>query len=130
MKFDLEERLIDFSVEILEIVDMLPNNKGANHLGTQLVRSGTSPALNYGEAQGAESRKDFIHKMRVSLKELRETRVCLKVIRKRNYLKSHPKLPRALLETEELISIFATSVKTATHNLLKEQKRIGKSAVD
>lgn len=122
MKFDLEERLIDFSVEVLEIVDLLPDNKGANHLGNQLVRCGTSPALNYGEAQGAESRRDFIHKMRVSLKELRETRVCLKVIRKRNYLKTHPKLHTTLSETEELISIFAKSIKTAQANLLKQKK--------
>jgi four helix bundle protein len=57
MKFDLEERLIDYSVEVLEIVDLLPNNKGANHLGNQLVRSSTAPALNYGEAQAAESRQ-------------------------------------------------------------------------
>jgi four helix bundle protein len=120
MKFDLEERLIDYSVELLDIVDLLPNNKGANHLGSQLVRFGTSPALNYGEAQGAESRRDFIHKMRVSLKELRESRVCLKVIRKRKYIKADVKIGDALSETEQLISIFVKSIQTAQKNLLKE----------
>ena len=61
-KYDLEERLIEFSVLIIEIVNEMPNTKAGNHLSGQLVRSGTSPALNYGEAQSAESKKDFIHK--------------------------------------------------------------------
>ena len=71
-KFELEERLINFAVLIIEIVNELQNTKAGNHLGGQLVRSGTSPALNYGEAQSGESRKDFIHKIKVVLKELRE----------------------------------------------------------
>jgi four helix bundle protein len=69
----LEERLIDFAVIIIGIIEVLPNSKAGNHIANQLVRSGTSPAPNYGEAQSAESRKDFIHKMKISLKELRET---------------------------------------------------------
>ena len=73
-KFDLEERLIDFSVLIIEIINEMPNSKAGNHLSGQLVRSGTSVSLNYGEAQSGESRKDFIHKMKVVLKELRERR--------------------------------------------------------
>ncbi|HEY0654057.1 MAG TPA: four helix bundle protein [Chryseosolibacter sp.] len=121
MKFDLEERLIDYSVEVLEIIDLLPNNKGANHLGGQLVRSSTSPALNYAEAQAAESRQDFIHKMRVSLKELRESRVCMKIIKKRKYLHEDSKLGAALAETEELVAIFAKSIQTAQKNLPKER---------
>ena len=79
-KYDLEERLIEFSVLIIEIVNQMPNSKAGNHLSGQLVRSGTSVSLNYGEAQSAESRKDFIHKIKVILKELRETFVCLKII--------------------------------------------------
>jgi four helix bundle protein len=122
MKFDLEERLIDYSVEILEIIDLLPNNKGANHLGSQLVRSSTAPALNYGEAQAAESRQDFIHKMRVSLKELRESRVCMKVIKKRKYLRDELKIIAALSETEQLIAIFVKSIQTAQRNLSKEKR--------
>ena len=80
VKFDLEERLIEFAVLIIEIVNEIPSSKAGNHLSGQLVRSGTSGALNYGEAQSAESRRDFIHKMKVILKELRETLVCLKII--------------------------------------------------
>jgi four helix bundle protein len=67
-KYDLEERFIDFSVLIIEIVNEIPNSKAGNHLSGQLVRSGTSVSLNYGEAQSAESKKDFIHKMKVILK--------------------------------------------------------------
>ena len=68
MKFDLDERLISFSVMILEIVDSLPDNKGANHLANQIVRSGTAPSLMYGDAQSSESRKDFIHKNETAFK--------------------------------------------------------------
>jgi len=75
-KFDLEERLINFAVLIVEIEGTMPNTRAANHLAGQLLRSGTSPALNYGEAQSGESRRDFIHKIKIVLKELRETYVC------------------------------------------------------
>ena len=76
---DLEERLITFSVFIIEIVNEMPITKAGNHLSGQIVRSGTSVSLNYGEAQSAESKRDFIHKMQVVLKELRETFICLKL---------------------------------------------------
>ena len=79
MKFDLEDRLIDFAVVIINFVETLPNRKAANHLGGQLLRSGTSPTLNYGEARSAESRNDFIHKMKICLKELRESYNCLRI---------------------------------------------------
>jgi four helix bundle protein len=73
--FDLEDRLIDFAVRIIRTAESLPKTKVGNHIAGQLIRSGTSPAPNYGEAQSAESRSDFIHKMKVALKELRETRI-------------------------------------------------------
>ena len=76
-KFDLEDRLVEFSVLIIDIVNEIPRSKAGNHLSGQLVRSGTSVSLNYGEAQSGESRKDFIHKIKIILKELRETFVCL-----------------------------------------------------
>lgn len=76
-KFDLEDRLINFAVRIAEIVESLPNTRAGNHIAGQLIRSGTSPALNYGEAQSAESRSDFIHKIKVVLKELRESSISL-----------------------------------------------------
>ncbi len=118
-KFELEERLIDFSVLIIEIVNELPNTKAGNHLSGQLIRSGTSPALNYGEAQSGESRKDFIHKLKIILKELRESFICLKILDKASLHKSELKFQSALKENNELISIFVKSVETAQKNLNK-----------
>jgi four helix bundle protein len=112
-KYDLEKRLIDFSIFIIDIVESLPNTRAGNHIGNQLVRCGTSPAANYGEAQSAESRSDFIHKMRVSLKELRETRIWLIIIHRKNMIKQMTMVERVLKENCELIAIFAASVKTA-----------------
>lgn len=80
---DLEDRLIDFAVRIINVIDALPNTKVGNHIGGQLLRSGTSPAPNYVEARSAESRKDFIHKMKIALKELRETLIWLRIIERR-----------------------------------------------
>jgi four helix bundle protein len=117
MKYDLEERLINYSVLILDIVEEMPEIKGANHLGNQLVRSGTAPSLMYGEAQSSESRKDFIHKMRLPLKELRETYNCLKIISRKNYKGiNSEQLNKALGESHELIAIFVKSIETAIKN--------------
>lgn len=88
--FDLEDRLIDFAVRIIRIAEALPKTKIGIHIAGQIIRSGTSPAPNYGEAQSAESRSDFIHKMKISLKELRETRVWLLVIIKANLITQVP----------------------------------------
>lgn len=114
-KYDLEDRLIEFAVLVYKIAERLPATRVGNHVGGQLIRCGTSPAPNYGEAQGAESRKDFIHKMRVCLKELRETRVWLKFIKKMELDKSD-ELEFALRESNELISIFVSSIETAKKN--------------
>jgi four helix bundle protein len=111
---EMEERLIEFASRIIELAEALPKTAAAKHLGGQILRSGTSPALNYGEAQGAESREDFVHKMKVCLKELRETLVCLKIIAKRNWF-SEKKLAPLIAENNELVSMFVTSVKTATN---------------
>jgi len=116
-KFDLEERLIKFSVLIIEITNEMSGSKAGNHLSGQLVRSGTSVSLNYGEAQSAESRKDFIHKMKVILKELRETFVCLKIIHLSKLYKNEIKIIEAKKESNELISIFVKSIGTAKKNL-------------
>lgn len=115
-KQELEERLINLAVLIVEIIESMPNTKAANHLGGQLVRSGTSPALNYGEAQASESRKDFIHKIKIVLKELRETLICLTIIHRTKLFQSEQKLQMAISETNELVSIFVKSAKTATEN--------------
>ena len=111
--YDLEERLIDFAVRIIRMAESLPKTKVGNHVSGQLVRCGTSPAPNYGEAQGAESRADFIHKMKVCLKELRETRVWLLIIVRAELKKPTSKLDSLIQETNELISIFVTSIRTA-----------------
>jgi four helix bundle protein len=112
--FDLHERLIDFAVTIIEVTDNLKTTKAGNHLSGQIVRSGTSPSLNYSEAQSAESRNDFIHKMSVVLKELRETYSCLKIIdRAKLYLKEDQSLMVTIKENDELISIFVKSIETS-----------------
>jgi len=118
--YDLEERLIQFAVRILAVVEALPSTKVGNHVRNQLVRCGTSPAPNYAEAQGAESRNDFIHKMRVSLKELRETRVWLLIIQRKPLIKPAKKLDAILDESNELISIFVASLATAQRNKVKK----------
>ena len=111
--FDIEERLIDFPVRIIRIAESLPKTKVGNHIAGQLIRCGTSPAPNYGEAQSAESRSDFIHKMKICLKELRETKVWLIIIVRANLIKPKSKLEPDIIENDELISIFMTSIKTA-----------------
>lgn len=118
-KYDLEERLIAFSVHILEIADKLPSTYAGKHFAGQLIRSGTSPALNYGEAQSAESRKDFIHKMKLSLKELRETHVSLQIILRKPLIKDTQILKPLVSENDELIAIFVKSIATAQKNLRK-----------
>ena len=115
-KFDLEERLIDFAVRIIRIAESLPKTKIGNHISGQLIRCGTSPAPNYGEAQSSESLADFIHKMKICLKELRETRVWLLMIVRTNLLKPASKLEPLIDENNELISIFVKSVNTAKKN--------------
>ena len=115
-KFDIEVRLIQFACVIIDIVEVLPTNMAGNHLGSQLIRSGTSPALNYGEAQGAESRKDFIHKMKIALKELRETYCCLKIIHEKKWL-GQEKMEELLDENNQLIAIFVKSIETAQRNI-------------
>jgi four helix bundle protein len=115
-KRDLNERLIDFAVMIITVTDNLLSTRASNHLAGQLVRSGTSPALNYGEAQSGESRKDFVHKLQIVLKELRETMNALKIIRKANLYRNSEFLDMTLKENNELIAIFVTSVETAKRN--------------
>src|SRR3954466_12776906 len=102
-KFDLEERLIEFADRAILTTEQLPDTKAANYLASQLLRSGTSPALNYGEAQAAESKKDFIHKLGIILKELRETSICLKILDRRSLLKD----TTIIAENNELVAIFA-----------------------
>ena len=110
--FELESRLIDFASRVMDLAEALPQTFGARHIASQIIRSATSPALNYGEVQGAESREDFVHKMKICQKELRETFVCLKLIEKRNWFPKG-KLTAIIDENNALISIFVASNKTA-----------------
>jgi len=118
-KFDLEDRLIDFAISISEIVEILPNTKFGNQIGGQLIRSGTSPALNYGEAMSAESTNDFIHKLKIILKELRESFVCLKIIKRKPLIQTSENLELVYKENNELIAIFVKSIQTAKTNQIK-----------
>ncbi len=111
--FDLEERLLEYSVRIVKLVEQLPKTRTGNHIAGQLLRSGTSPYPNHGEAQAAESSKDFVHKLRISLKELRESKRWLKLILKVPLIDKSNLVDDILEETEQLIKIFVTSVKTA-----------------
>ena len=117
-KYDLEDRLVDYASLVVELTEALPSTRAGNHFAGQLLRSGTSPAPNYGEAQAAESRRDCVHKLGVCLKELRESRIWLRIVQRRTLLKASVVEP-VLRETEELIRIFKTSIATAKRNETK-----------
>ncbi len=109
---ELELRLIDFAVRIIRLAAKLPRTAAGKHIAGQILRSGTSPAPNYGEARGAESHADFVHKLRVVLKELNETSIWLRVIERSELLKP-TLLADILQENKELCRIFASTLKTA-----------------
>ena len=114
--YDLEDRLVEFGSRVIDVVEALPNTRAGNYIAGQLIRCGLAPALLYGEAQGAESRDDFIHKMKINLKELKETRVCLKLIIRREMIKPSNRLDELRKECEELIKISSKSIETAKKN--------------
>jgi four helix bundle protein len=120
--FDLEDRLVDFACNCLTICELLPNSKAGNNLEHQLSKSGTAPALNYGEAQAAESPDDFIHKLKLVLKEIRETRVCIKIIRKKPLVVAGI-VEATFVEANQLIAIFMKSIETAKRNRDESKKR-------
>ncbi len=112
-KRDLEPRLIEFAIVTIQLTEGMPNTRAAGYYAGQLLRSGGAPALIYGEAQGGESHKDFTHKIKMIHKELRESFICLKIIKG---ARLHPDLvfvERTLLEAGELVAIFTAAVKTA-----------------
>src|SRR5437763_16774205 len=112
---ELSDRLLDLSVSIGNIVDVLPDTRLGRHVAGQLVRCGTSAAPNYEEARAAESRSDFIHKLSISLKELRETRNWLRLVLKARLL-PESQLQPVFDETSELCNIVAQSIVTAKGN--------------
>ena len=113
--YDLESRLVEYSVRMLLVVEALPNTRIGNYIAGQLIRSCSSPAFNYGEAQAAESRNDFIHKMKIILKELKECRIALRIIVRKEII-APARLVPIQKETEELIAIIAKSIETAVNN--------------
>ena len=114
---DLEDRLILFAITIVRITNEMSNSYSGQHFKNQLVRSGTSPALNYAEARFAESRKDFVHKVKIVLKELCETRVGLKIVIKTGIYRGKENLDDVVTESSELIAIFVKSINTAKKSM-------------
>lgn len=115
-KYDLEDRFVNYTCRMIDVVEALPNTRAGNYIAGQLIRSCHSPTFNYGEAQAAESPKDFIHKIQVVLKEMKECRTALKVIMKKELIKPVSKLAGVNKETEELIAIVGKSISTAKRN--------------
>lgn len=115
-KYDLEERLLEFSVRIIRVTESMKRSRAANHIADQLLRSGTSPYGNHGEAEGAESRDDFIHKLKVCYKELRESRRWLRLVQRAELIAKPALLASLISEADELVRIFASSIRTALKN--------------
>lgn len=115
-KYDLEDRLVEYGCRMIDVVEALPSTRAGNYIAGQLIKCGLSPAFNYGEVQAAESRNDFIHKLGIVLKELKECRTALKIIRRKEMIKPIKRIDEIFKETEELIAIIAKSVETATKN--------------
>jgi len=108
---ELEDLLINFAVRIIKLAAKLPNTPAGRHIAGQILRCGTSPPPNYGEARGAESRADFIHKISIVLKELNETSIWLRIIKRSELLKAEL-LTDIMEENSSLCRIFTASLKT------------------
>jgi four helix bundle protein len=120
-KFDLENRLLEFASAVIDLTEKLPSSRAGNHIARQILRSGTSPYPNHGEAESAESREDFIHKLKICLKELRETRRWARLVERKHWVKNDSTLIFVLNESDELIRIFVSSIRTARQNVLKQK---------
>jgi len=121
IKKDIENRLIDFSVDISEWIIRLPRHPTVFHLKDQIIRSSTSAALNYGEAQSAESKRDFIHKINIVMKELRETKINLEMISRLEMSMDNTKINALISENDQLLAIFFRTLQTAKSNLRKAE---------
>lgn len=115
-KKELEDRLINFAVNTINMTESISHSYAGNHLANQLIRSSSSPALNYAEAQGAESKKDFLHKIKIALKELRESLFCIKIIKNLN-LTPENQIQPIEKECNELVSIFVKSAETTQKSM-------------
>jgi four helix bundle protein len=115
-KYDLEERLLEFAAVVIDVSEKLPDTRAGNHLAGQFLRASTSPYGNHGEAQAPESAEDFIHKMKICLKELRETLRWARLINHKRWLGGDDQLAFVLGESDELVRIFKASIQTAERN--------------
>jgi four helix bundle protein len=115
-EYDLEDRLVEYGCRMIDVVEALPPTRAGNYIAGQLIKCCLSPAFNYGEVQAAESRNDFIHKLGIVLKELKECRTALKIVRRKEMIKPVKRIDEIFTETEELIAIVAKSIGTATKN--------------
>ena len=113
---------MEFASAVIDLSEKLPDTRAGSHVAGQLLRSGTSPYPNHGEAEDAESRDDFIHKLKICLKELRETRRWARLVRHKAWTKDDPTLVFLLSEVDELIRIFYSSIQTARRNALAERR--------
>ncbi|MBU2649632.1 MAG: four helix bundle protein [Bacteroidetes bacterium] len=112
-----ENRLLEFVSRVIRLTKGIPMSQEKNIITNQIVRSSISVALNYAESGSAESRKDFIHKLRISLKEMRETHMALKIIIGSFEIKDIEEMDFLLKESNEIISILVSSINTATKNM-------------
>ena len=122
-KYDLEARLLEFASTVIDLSEKLPTSRAGNHVAGQMLRSGSSPYPNHGEAEDAESREDFIHKLKICLKELRETRRWARLISRKNWARDDSILLFVLNESDELIRIFFSSIQTAQRNVVVQKRR-------
>jgi len=120
--YDLEERLLEYAAQVIRLVERVPRTQTGSHVAGQLLRSATSPLSNHGEAQAAESVEDFIHKLSIGLKELKESRRWLRLIIRVPLLKPESQVEPVLAETEELIRIFSASIRTAQKRKLNGKR--------
>lgn len=120
-KYDLEERLLEYAADVIRFCDGTMKTDAGRHVSGQLLRSGTAPLAHQGEAQAAESPRDFIHKMRVALKELRESCRWIKLAIRVPLTKETERANSLLAETDQLIRIFVASIRTARSNSLRGQ---------
>lgn len=122
--YDLEDRLLEYATSIIRLIERMDKTQAARHVAGQLLRSGTSPLFNHGEAQGAESQKDFVHKLGICLKELKESKRALRLVEKVPLIKPVLAVDPILKETEELIKIFGASIRTAKSKIVREGSQL------
>jgi four helix bundle protein len=122
-RFDLEGRLLEFASAVIDLSESLPATRAGNHVAGQVLRSGTSAFPNHGETEAAESREDFIHKLKICLKERRETRRWARLIKHKAWVNNETTLLFILSESEELIRIFHASIQTAKRNTETEARK-------